>query len=321
MNVLLIANELRYTCGVTNHLLHLLKGLAESGKARLWLACGGGNGINRFSGIDVEIISDDVFLHSNRNFSNFLSAINSLNKLIKQNDIDIVHSHSHYAANIAQKSALLTGAVTIQTNHGLIEDKGKLSLFNADSYIVINEHIQDYLINIEKIPPEAVNFIRCGIPVPEVNPQKSHSKLKVIAASRFKYEKGLDTYITAVSKLDENTKEGSGFFIAGEGELESDLQSLNKRLNAGINFMGSIKDMYGILGQSHILVYPSRSKAEGFPAVITEAGATGNLVITSDFDGVHSVIENNKDGLIFPAEEPAALSELLKAVLSNFTRK
>lgn len=318
MNVLLITNELRYTCGVTNHLLHLSKGLTESGEVKLWIACGGGNGINRISDIDAQVITDDSFLHMNRNFSNFLSAINSLVKIVKQNDIDIIHSHSHYAANIAQRSALLTGAYTIQTNHGLIGDRGKLKLFNADSYIAINEHIFDHLTKAEKFPAEAVNFIRCGIPVPANVREKDKNKVKVIAASRFVYEKGLDIYITAVSMLDEETRKNAGFYIAGEGELETELQTLNKQLGAGINFMGSVKNMDGILEQSHILVYPSRSKTEGFPAIITEAGAYGNLVISSDFDGVRSVIEDKTDGLIYPAEEPAELTRLLEAVLSDF---
>jgi glycosyltransferase involved in cell wall biosynthesis len=315
MNVLLMANELRYTCGVTNHLLHLAKGLTESGKVKLWIACGGGNGINRFSDIDVVIISDDVFLHLNRNFSNFLSAINSLNKIIRQNNIKIVHSHSHYAANIAEKAAKLTGTVTIQTNHGLIADRGKLKHFNADHYIVINEHIQEHLFNKEKIPAENINFIRCGIPIPEMEAKKSADKIKVIAASRFKHEKGLDIYINAVSMLNKDLREKSGFYIAGEGELEAELQSLNKQLGAGVNFMGSVKNMYGILEQSHILVYPSRSKSEGFPAIITEAGAHGNLVISSDFSGVRSVIEDGTDGLIFKCEEPEELAGELNKVL------
>ena len=318
MNVLLIANELRYTCGVTNHLLHLAKGLSETGKVKIWIACGGGNGINRFSDIDATIISDDVFLHLNRNFSNFLSAINSLVKIIKQNNIEILHSHSHYAANFAQRAAQLTGAVTIQTNHGIIADKGKLKHFNADNYIVINEHIFEHLRNTENIPAENISFIRCGITIPLERIEKNRERIKVIAASRFKHEKGLDIYINAVSKLDEYTRSKAGFYIAGEGELEADLQSLNKHMNAGVNFMGSIKDMYGILEQSHILVYPSRSRSEGFPAIITEAGACGNLVVSSDFDGVRFVIDDNTDGLIFPVDDDATLAGLLNLAINGF---
>jgi glycosyltransferase involved in cell wall biosynthesis len=95
---------------------------------------------------------------------------------------------------------------------------------------------------------------------------------------------------------------------------------MNKETGADISFVGSVKDMYKLLSSCHILVYPSRSQSEGFPAIITEAGANGLLVITSDFPGVNSVIINKQDGIIFKMENEADLSKKLTEAINRFEK-
>jgi len=318
MNILLITNELRYTCGVTNHLLHLSKGLSESGDVKLFIICGGGNGINRFSDIDVEIISDERFLHINRSFSTFISAINYLVRFTGKNEIGLYHSHTHYAAAIAKRASILSKVKTIQTNHGLLKDKSRLKPFNADRYIAINGHIRTHIIENRIAKPEAIAFIRCGIPLIQEIPVKQKEKLKITAASRLIYEKGLDVFIKAVSLLPEDIKAKADFCIAGEGEMEEELKSLNNKLNAGISFVGRVIDMNKLLGDSYVLVYPTRSLSEGYPAVITEAGAAGCLVISSNFTGADDVIKDDTNGLMFESENIEQLSDLLVKVINNF---
>jgi glycosyltransferase involved in cell wall biosynthesis len=312
MNILLIVNELRYTCGVTNHILHLSRGFAESGKVNLWIICGGGNGIERFKDINVDIITDKRFFHKGRNLTSYISAITFLAKFLRKNKIDIIHSHTHYAANIAARASRISKVKTVQTNHGILQSKGRLKHFNADKYIAINEHIYDYIIRNNIIGKENISCIRCGIPVDGSPAEKEDGKIKVIAASRFKYEKGLDIFINAVAGLDAETKQKAEFFIAGEGELEHTLKELNIKTNAGIEFLGSLRDMNQLLRKTHIVVYPSRSKSEGFPAIITEAGACNNLILTSNFDGASSVIKND-EGIFFNIDD-------IKGLTNNLTR-
>ncbi len=317
MNILLIANELRYTCGVTNHLLHLAGGLSKISANKIYIICGGGNGIERFKEINAETIKNQKFLHEKRTPLNYLSAIRFLKKVIKENKINIIHSHSHYAANIASRAAKNTNVTTIQTNHGLLEEKGRLKHFIADKYIALNEHIYDYIINNKIAAEKNVKLIRCGIPVPAKPPKKNNAKLKIITASRFTPEKGLDIFIKAVSLLAPDTREKAEFYIAGEGETENELKKLNKKLNAGIEFLGSVKNMYNTLAETDVVVFTSRSSTEGFPAIITEAGANHNLVITSNFNALGNMVENNVTGLVFETENYNELSQYLGNVINN----
>lgn len=322
MNLLYIVNELKYTCGVTNHLIHLAGGLTAGQGMNIWIICGGGNGINRFSEIDVEIISDERFLHNNRSFSGYISALNFLVRFCRENEIDIIHSHSHYAASLARRASKFTKVVTVQTNHGLLEEKGSLKQFNADKYVVVNEHILEHMLKNKIAPASGIELIRCGIPVPAVPAVKSRTegKLKVTAASRFVKEKGLDVYIEAVSKLGEKTRQMAEFYIAGEGVLESQLAEENERSKAGIKFSGNVVDMYAMLERTHIFVYPSRSGSEGFPSVLTEAGAANCLVISSDFEGVTKVITDEKEGLLFSKDDANGLAKILEAVINDYEK-
>jgi glycosyltransferase involved in cell wall biosynthesis len=95
---------------------------------------------------------------------------------------------------------------------------------------------------------------------------------------------------------------------------------LNKEEGANISFLGSVKDMYKLLASCHILVYPSKSAAEGFPAVITEAGANGVLVVTSGFKGVEYVIQNNSEGLIFMTGDVNNLVKILSNAVNRYEK-
>lgn len=317
MNILLLVNELRYTCGVTNHILHLAKGLSESPGVKLYIVCGGGNGIDRFSDIDVEIISDERFLHINRSFSTFIGAINFLVSFTGKNNIDLYHSHTHYAAAIAKRASILTRVKTIQTNHGLLKDKSRLKPFNADHYIAINGHILSHITKNKIALAEGVSFVRCGIPLIEETPVKQKYKIKITAASRLVYEKGLDIFIKAVTKLPADVKAKADFCIAGEGEMEEELKKLNNNLGAGVLFNGRVVDIYKLLYDSHVFVYPTRSLSEGFPAVITEAGSAGCLVISGNFPGADDVIVDDKNGILFEIENSEQLAEKLELVIKD----
>ena len=319
MNILLLTNELRYTCGVTNHLLHLSRGLTGTGKVNLWIICGGGNGVNRFSDINVNIITDERFLHLTRTFSGFISSINFLVKFIRQNKIDVIHSHYHYGAAIAKRASRLTGITTIQTNHGLLADTGRLKHFNADRYIAINGHIKDHLLKNKIAAERNITFIRCGIPSPDKLQVKNEGYIiKVLGASRFAYGKGLDIFIKAVSLLPEEILKKAEFVIAGEGELEEKLKKLNEAAGGRIKFPGKVTDMYSYLKNIHVLVNPTCSDEEGFPAIITEAGASNTLVISSDFNGHDDVLQNRVNSLIYKSDSPEELSELLKKVITGY---
>ncbi len=318
MNILLLTNELNYTCGVTTHLLNLTNGFAKEDNVNIYIICGGGNGIEKFKDAEADIKVNKAYLHKNRNYINFEKALFNLIRFVKKNKIDIIHSHTHYAANLAHKASKFCNVKTIQTNHGLLKIKGKLPHFRADKIIAINEHIYDFIIK-EKIADENnVKFIRCGIPLPISPPWKAKILPKILSASRYVKEKGLDVFIKAVSLLPEHDRNRAEFMIAGEGELEENLKKLNKECGSNIKFLGRVTDMPSLLRETNVFVFTSSSATEGFPSVITEAAAFNNLIISSDFSGIEKVLVSDIDGMIFKAEDAYELMIRLKLIINNY---
>lgn len=316
MKILFIANELRFTCGVTNHLLHLAKGLSDSNE--IFILCGGGNGLDRFRDINCRIINEKIFLHSNRDIRNYLFAVNYLRKFVKENKIEILHSHSHYAANIAYDVTKVTKVKTVQTNHGILNFPGKLKHFCADNYVAVNEHILNYLLKNNIADEKEVVLIRCGIPVPDKPSQQVANPITILSAARFTKEKGLDVYLKAVLNLNSATRTRAKFRLAGEGEEENNLSELNENLKSGVEFLGRVSPIDALLSKNNIFVFCSRSTTEGFPAVLTEAGAFNNLVITSRFPGLENVFENGTDGFTFEIDDSYTLTKLLEEAIDNY---
>jgi len=318
MNILFLANEIRYTCGVTNHLLHLTEGLASTEDTKLFLIAGGGNGADRFKDINIDVLTDRRFLHGKRDFYNYLKAVMFLKNYLKEKNIDIIHSHSHYSANIAFVAAKNTQIQTIQTNHGILESQGRIKHFLADRYVAINEHIKEYILRKGIAREEKIKFIRCGIKVPDIPPDKEEAPLKVLAAARFTRYKGVDIFIKAVSKLSAQVRATTEFNLAGEGDLNESLRAMNTDLKTNINFLGRVTDIYRQLAPNHILVNPSISITEGFPAIISEAGANNNLLISSNFPGVHPVIQDGINGFIFAQHSVDELASKLEFFIQNY---
>lgn len=316
MNILHLTNELNQSDGVSGHLFYLLSKLRKTKKVNINLICGGGDAINKFekSGISISVMKE--FNHKNRSISGFIRSVRFLNKFIKKNKIQILHSHNHYAANISYYSSKFLSVKTIQTIHGIFPDGGKLKHFRAGYYIAVNDHIKDYILQKRISDAKNTFLIYNGIDFISTEHTKPTEKIKIIAASRLEEGKGLEIFIDAVSKLSKQYNARTEFFIAGTGMMEEELKRKNKKLNAGVIFLGNVINMREVLNTTDIFVIPS--EREGLPITMLEAAASRNIIISSCFEGVNSIIKNNETGLIFKLNNPNDLIEKIKFSIDNY---
>ncbi len=221
-------------------------------------------------------------------------------------------------ANVAKTASAFSKIKTIQTIHGIIPEIGILPHFKSDYYISVNEHIIEYLKNKNKINISKVSLIRSGVEVYTRDSIIVESPLKILAASRLVEEKGLDVYIKAIALLPESYRKNNDFYLAGAGDLEKELNSLNESLNQPVKFLGELTDLHKHLMENHIFVFPSKSDAEGFPMVVVEAGLASNLVISTNFRGYESILKNGSNSIIFDCGDEANLANVLKNAIDRF---
>ncbi|HQI41240.1 MAG: hypothetical protein B6D44_14845 [Ignavibacteriales bacterium UTCHB2] len=316
MRILILTNQLLTTCGVSKHLLYFLKEAKKNPDFEFTLICGGGDAINDYRNLVKEIFVWPWILHNNRSFRCFSKSFYKLLALQKKEKFDIFHSHNHYAANIAKIVSVISKIKTVQTVHGLIEPIGRLNHYPSEYFITVNEQVYDYLIKQRRKSIEKIRLIRSGVPIQALTTKGTNKKLKIISAGRLIPEKGFDVFIKAIRKLKVSDLERAEFLIAGCGEYEMELKKLSNELNVQINFIGEVKDFNACLSSTDIFVLASQS--EGFPLTIIEAALNKNLIISSNFLGYDSILQNNINCLIFNIDDAQELAEKISYAIQNF---
>lgn len=319
MNVLFLNNELRYTCGVSNHLYDLAMALKQYSDVKVFFATGGGDAIERYTSEGFPVFVPGKFRHHERNNLNFIKAVYQIYRIILSQDIDIVHAHTHYHANIGFYAAKLAGIKSIQTNHGLNYVPGKLPHLRADYFIAINRHIAEYWKENKILDDARYTFIRGGIIDREIRRNKADTRLRIICASRLIEEKGIDTFINAVAQLPQAIKDKCTFLVAGEGEDEAKLRVLNESCGRPVEFIGNIPLLGKYFYTTDILVFPSRSLSEGFPRIITEAAIAGNTIIASRFIGSGYELAGKDESFLFDVDDVAGLTGTIAMVVTDTT--
>lgn len=318
LKILIITNELLTTCGVSKHLLYFLSEAKKRDDVEFTILCGGGDAIDVYKDLCKDVFVNSVVKHENRTAVNFIKAFFFLFRLLIKNKYQIIHSHNHYADNIANLVSYFVKVKTIQTVHGIIDPIGRLNHYPSTHFIAVNEHVYDYLTKQKNKSAKNVKLIRSGIPVPTNSMKTINQKLKVISAGRLIPQKGFDIYIEAISKLKKDTIDKSEFLIAGKGDYESELKKLAEKLNTSINFIGEIKDLISQLIETHIFVIPTRSQNEGFPLTIIESALAQNLIISTNFLGHDSILKDKVNALIFNVNDSNDLANKLDFAIENF---
>lgn len=316
LKILIITNELLTTCGVSKHLLYFLSEAKKRDDVEFSILCAGGDAVNDYKDLCKEVLVNPIFKHENRSVRNFIKAFLFLFKLLTKNKYQIIHSHNHYADNIAKLVSYFVKVKTLQTVHGIIEPIGRLNHYPSKYFIAVNGHVYDYLIKQKNIQSQNVKLIRSGIPVPTNSFKKNNHKLKIISAGRLIPEKGFDIFIEAISNLKKDTFDKAEFLIAGKGDYEPELKKLAAKLNVNVNFIGEVNDLNTQLILTNIFVTASQS--EGFPITIIEANLNKNLIISSNFLGHDSVLKDKVNALIFNVNDSSDLAKKLDFAIENF---
>jgi len=89
LRVLFIINELNTVCGVSNYNYPLIEGLIADGRNEYIILTGGGDAIEKFKNLGVEIYVNKCFRHEGRSFAGYLKGLLYLISFIRDNNIDL----------------------------------------------------------------------------------------------------------------------------------------------------------------------------------------------------------------------------------------
>jgi glycosyltransferase involved in cell wall biosynthesis len=107
--------------------------------------------------------------------------------------------------------------------------------------------------------------------------------------------------------------------LIGEGQLEGEYRQLvaDLGLTERVTFRGAVPndEVLRSMAASAVTVVPSRSEAFGL--VNIESFAVKTPVIASAVGGIPEIIRDGVDGFLVPPDDPKALAEKLRRLLSD----
>ena len=249
-----------------------------------------------------------------------LKILASLSKIIKENEITLVHTHHRMAAFYVRLLQMRhPKLIHVYTAHNVFKDKlplYKFALGKAHAIAVgeaVNENLKaDVGIKETTVIYNGVLMEESQDTVAEIAQTPG---VKIGCIARLSEQKGLPYLIQAMSLV---TNPSVSLFIVGDGELKNDLINQTKELDLEdrIHFLGYRSDVVECINSFDFCVLPS--VFEGFGLVAIEAFMNSKTLVATDIPGLNEVV-TNKNGILVPAKDPAALASAIDKLAMDAT--
>ena len=247
-----------------------------------------------------------------------LKLLYSIHKIIKNNEITIVHTHHRMAAFYIRLLKLFNSRLThIYTAHNVFKDKlplYKFALKNAKSVAVgeaVNKNLkEDVVITDSRVIYNGVVLKETDDQVDEII---SYNGIKLGCIARLSEQKGLTYLIDAMSLL---TIKDIRLFIVGEGELREELENKVKELDLqdSVTFLGYRKDIVECINSFDFLV--SSSLFEGLALNVIETFMNGKTMVATNIPGINEVV-NAENGILVPAKDANAMAKAIEKMATD----
>jgi len=276
-------------------------------------------------------------------FLNIIKRIRRINKIVKEEEIDVIISCSYIANMIALLSKKIykfkTPLIISYHNNfnksikymgisGLIAKRYNIKLQDfADKILSVSKGIENELAD-NGFNRDKLTTIYNSVSTDKINSmskQKINSEHEsifdkkykiIISAGRFVEQKNYQLLIESYMEVNKNIK--CRLVIIGEGPDRNKLEKIIKDNNQqeNIYLLGWQGNPYKFMKQSDLFVLSS--DWEGFPNVVLEALACGIPIISTDCPtGPNEIIQNNINGVLVPVNDKIELANAISKVLSD----
>ena len=246
-------------------------------------------------------------LYGDNNPFLYLKTSFDLLRIIKSEQIDIIHMTSAMSAQYCVPLSKIAKVVTIShiQQPDFLSVPLKLSLIAFSDYIISVSSVagQNFLghkdlhiiyngVNTEKFKPHKGRKI-----LPELLLQRKREIFIVGTVGSLIPRKRIDIVIKTAAIL-AKIKSDIVFVIVGAGESESSLKTLARNLGVDnrMFFLGERRDVNKLLSEFDVFIFPT--EAESFGLVAIEAMSCGIPVVSSGIACLKEVLDNGRTGII-----------------------
>lgn len=263
-----------------------------------------------------------------------ISGIMALQKFIKQEGVQLVHSHNYKSDLYALMASFGNDQIKlVATCHNWIDIDRKSSLYGMvdrlalrkfDAVIAVSQSVHDLLLE------SGVSHRRLHLIENAILPEDSRSSgirdrqgnatgiISIAFVGRITEEKGVDILLRVCSRISMISPEIRYLLrIVGEGPERSRLERFTQESmpEGTVEWTGFRRDVPAILTDTDIFVLPSRIEAS--PIVILEAMAAGCAIVSTNVGSIPNRILDGENGILIPPDDEEALEKALRRLAGD----
>lgn len=271
---------------------------------------------------DLSLAGINFFTIGNETRKNPWLGMTRLKKYIRQNRIEVCHTHLAYGIIFSALSRI----PIVYTHHSIEPRWGKLTykVFNklVDEYVGISEKCA---LALQSYTGQKVNTIANAVSEDKfdgyVRKRVLQDIIKIAMIGRLTIQKDYITMLKALTLLDKNILKRIKVCIAGEGnpkykkELLDFIKSNN--LEKNVELSGVIKNIPSFLYEADIFLMSSAW--EGLPIALTEAAISGLPCIVTNVGGCDEVILKSANGVVVTAKDPQKIADEVTRFITEDT--
>ncbi len=257
-------------------------------------------------------------------------------RLIREHDIDIVHTNHGLDRLYGGLAAMLTGVPAITTAHDVVENHhlsggARLRLWVErqllSQYIAVSAAVGRVCETSRGILRDRVRVIHSGIEAKEFSRPTADAVNKVrnelglhdadpilINVGRLSAAKNQHHLIPMMSRVLKRRPQAK-LLIVGDGTERARLETAIAKagLQGSIRLLGMRSDVPELLALSTVFLFPSES--EGLGLSVIEAMGAGKPVIAANVAPMDEVVEDGQSGLLVDTHDATAFADAVEQVL------
>jgi glycosyltransferase involved in cell wall biosynthesis len=260
----------------------------------------------------------------------------ALRRLMREQRIDLVHTHLYHANLYGRLAARREGIPAIASVHNTYKKrKWYRHLINRwlarKTFVVTagSEDVERDLLEVDRLPstkvvrlPNSIDLARVDTALSVAEAKQrfgfTPSDLVIGTVGRVEEQKGQAFLLEAFAKLRQRPEgEHLKLLLVGDGRLLPQLRETAERLGIAqaCRFPGNIAKLAEVYRAIDLFTMPSLW--EGLSLAMLEAMASGLPVVATEVGGARDVLGDDRYGLLVPAHDADALAAALGKLLDD----
>lgn len=277
---------------------------------------------------------------STKNVFKIISNSKKLKRIVRENQVDLLHAHSRAPAWSAYLAAKKLGIPFMSTYHGSYNEGTRLKrrynrvMVSGDRVVAVSDFISNLIKSRYHIDFKKIIMIHNGVDPDKFDPASVRGDRLVRLAKEWRIEdgqpaillparltgwKGQTLFIQALAKM--RHQEAVGVLVGSDQGRHSYTQSLmdlavQSGVGGRLRLAGHVEDMPAALKRADIVVNCSL-EPEAFGRTIIEAQAMGRIVVAADHGGARETIIPDVTGFLVPPGDAEALAAAFDMILDG----